>query len=84
MNAKFQANTTGFDYSNMAIMTVQHRFSIFGQISIFELFFLELNQTWTQFVRTLPQDIYPFKPLTKICLMNLSNTNQSKLDYLSI
>jgi len=45
MNAKFQANTTGFDYSNMAIMTVQHRFSIFGQISIFELFFFEMNQT---------------------------------------
>ena len=61
-----------------------HRFSIFGQIFIFEPSFLELNQTWTQFVRTLSQDIYPFKPLTKSCLMNLSNTNQSKLDYLNI
>jgi len=42
---QIQANTIGFDHSNMAIMAVQHRFSIFGQIFIFEPSFLELNQT---------------------------------------
>ena len=40
-----------------------------------------VNQTWNQLVWILSQDINPFNPLTKCHLINLSNTNQSKLDY---
>jgi hypothetical protein len=52
-----------------------------GHIWAMKLYFIKCESNLNQLVWILSQDIYPFNPLTKDHLMNLSNTNQPKLDY---
>jgi len=56
-------------------------FSKLDRFQAIELCLFNLNQTWNQLDWMHSQDIYPFSPLTNSHLMNLSNSNQSKLDY---
>ena len=65
----------------MAKITAHSDFAIKDIFQSLEHTSLNVSQTWNQLVWILSQDINPFNPLTKDHLMNLSNTNQSKLDY---
>ena len=78
---KFQAIPNRFDHSNSDLITASSVFQKMDRFQAIELGFFKLNQTWNRLIWILSQDMNPFNPLTKCYLMNLSNSNQSKLDY---
>jgi hypothetical protein len=81
MHTKFQVNPNRFGHSNMAKITASLDFQYRTDFNYYSYTSSNVNQTWDQLVWTLSQDIYPFNPLAKGHIMNLFNTNQSKLDY---
>jgi hypothetical protein len=81
MYTKFQANPNRFDHSNMAKITAHLDLQYRADFNTLSYASPNVNQTWDQLVWILSQDIYPINPLTKGHIMNLSNTNKSKIDY---
>ena len=81
MYTNFYANPIYFDHSNMAKIIAHSDFQYRTDFNHLSYTSSNVNQTGNQLVWILSQDINPFNPLAKCNLMNLSNTNQSKLDY---
>ena len=81
MYTNFYANPISFDHSNMAKITASSDFQYRTDFNHLSYTSSNVNQTWNQLVWILLQDINPFSLLTKYSLMDLSNINQSKLDY---